>query len=80
MRTIKLTEDEVNTMFRLIYQTTSELDRRLAESRKERHYSVEKFIMDEMKVLDTIGKKMMHAHPPFDVNKNAEDVHDDSAY
>lgn len=72
MRTIKLTEDEVKTLFRLIYQHTSILDTRLADIRKERMYSVEKFIMDEIKVLDGIGKKMMHS--------KATEVQDDDAY
>lgn len=72
MRTIKLTEDEVKTLFRLIYQHTSNLDRRLADIRKERMYSVEKFIMDEIKVLDGIGKKMMHSRET--------EVQDDDAY
>jgi hypothetical protein len=72
MRTIKLTEDEVKTLFRLIYQQTSELDERLANIRKERMYSVEKFIMEDIKVLDGIGKKMMHS--------KATEVQDDDAY
>lgn len=72
MRTIKLNEDEVKTLFRLIYQQTSNLDRRLAEVRKERMYSVGKFIMDDIRVLDGIGKKMMHSREM--------EVQDDDAY
>jgi len=72
MRTIKLTEDEVKTLFRLIYHQTSELDKRLADIRKERMYSVEKFIMEDIKVLDGIGKKMMHS--------KTTEVQDDDAY
>jgi hypothetical protein len=57
MRTIKLTEEEVNTLFGAIFQQTSNLEERL----KDAEGSVAQYIRGQIKDLDNISKRIMHA-------------------
>lgn len=57
MRDIRLTEDEVNTLFGAIFQQTSMLEERLKDSQG----SVADYIRGKIKDLDNVSKRIMHA-------------------
>jgi hypothetical protein len=61
MRTINLTEDEVATLFRLIYNHTSHLEDKIKYFRSADKNLLADTYESEMGVLDTIGKKVMHS-------------------
>lgn len=57
MRTIKLTEEEVNTLFGAIFQQTSNLEERLRDAQG----SVAQHIRNQISDLDKVSKRIMHA-------------------
>ncbi len=61
MRMINLNEDEVNVLFRMIYNHTSDLEDKIKYFRSADKNLVADAYESEMRVLDTIGKKVMHS-------------------
>lgn len=61
MRTINLTNDEVNVLFRMIYNHTSELEDKIKYFRRADKNLLADAYESEMNVLDIIGKKIMHS-------------------
>ena len=57
MRDIRLTEDEANTLFRAIFQQTSLLEEKL----KEAQGTFAEYIRGQIKDLDNVSKRIMHA-------------------
>lgn len=57
MRDIRLTEDEVKTLFRAIFQQTSMLEEKLKESQG----TFAGYIRGQIKDLDNVSKRIMHA-------------------
>ncbi len=57
MRQIKLTEEEVNTLFGAIFQQTSNLEERLRDAQG----SVAQHIRNQISDLDKVSKRIMHA-------------------
>lgn len=63
MRTINLNEDEVYTLFRLLYNQTEDLQHKIDYFRRSDKNMIADSYQSELNILDAIGKKVMHSRP-----------------
>jgi hypothetical protein len=70
MRQIKLTEEEINTLFGAIFQQTSNLEERLRHAEG----SVAQHIRNQISDLDKVSKRIMHAGIDQVVKKEVSNV------
>ena len=78
MRTINLNEDEVYTLFRLIYNQTEDLQDKINYFRRSDKNMIADSYQSELNVLDTIGKKVMHSRSPIEADSKLKMKEDEA--